>query len=456
MAHQTGSVLTAFNWQPQPEAGWLVHEILGFCRERCAAVRDLEELLRRATGTRLFDWIDHLAVPAEEGMEARLAASGFTAQDAAGQVWSHPGAALPTVQLHDAGVRRVTIRVESVADFLAMHRVDLAAPIEGSPLARLRKAKIAAQAGVELWAVERHGGQGWEPQDPAADEIQAVLRHQERFRRRKRNPACAEEGFAHASDLVRSAIEDLDTDRTCDLFFAAEREYWASRNRAAGVQKARQDALGLGWANHDHHTYRSSREHFVRLIAVLEDLGLICRERFYAGEDAGWGAQVLEQAAAGIVVFADVDLARDEIAEDFAHVPLTPRDRFGTVGLWCKLHGEAFLQAGMHHLECRFDFAAAREQLERLGVPVMKPFTDLLYLKQAFTKGEIWPVRPERITALLDAGAIAREAAEQFRRSGAIGSHLEILQRDEGYKGFNKAGINEIISYTDPRRHGAL
>ena len=66
-------------------------------------------------------------------------------------------------------------------------------------------------------------------------------------------------------------------------------EYWTNRNRAARFQKGRQDALGLGWANHDHHTYRSSREHFPRLIAILEDLGFQCRERFYAGREAGWG-----------------------------------------------------------------------------------------------------------------------------------------------------------------------
>ena len=38
------------------------------------------------------------------------------------------------------------------------------------------------------------------------------------------------------------------------------------------------------------------------------------------------------------------------------------------------------------------------------------------------------------------------------RQQGALGSHLEILQRDEGYKGFNQTGINEIIKSTDPRR----
>ncbi len=50
-------------------------------------------------------------------------------------------------------------------------------------------------------------------------------------------------------------------------------------------------------------------------------------------------------------------------------------------------------------------------------------------------------------------GQITREQASQFRENGAIGSHLESLQRDEGFKGFNQQGVSEIISATDPRKH---
>jgi hypothetical protein len=243
-------------------------------------------------------------------------------------------------------------------------------------------------------------------------------------------------------------------DRTCDLFFASEREYWQGRNQAAQVQYARQQALGLGWANHDHHTYRSSREHFARLIRVLELMGCQCRERFFAGHEAGWGAQVLEQPQCGVVIFADVDLDADEVIADFAHHPLAPRNRLGTVGLWCRLHGEAFLEAGMHHLECRFDYEAARTQLRAAGIETMPPFTDFPYLKQAFTKGEMWPVDARCVDRAVADGVITADQAVQFRQHGALGSHLEILQRDDGYKGFNQTGISDINRRTDPRRHG--
>jgi hypothetical protein len=213
----------------------------------------------------------------------------------------------------------------------------------------------------------------------------------------------------------------------------------------------RQESLGLGWGNHDHHTYRSSRVCFSRLIALFELLGFQCRERFYAGRDAGWGAQVIEQPVCGVVIFADVDLSPEEITGDFSHERLSPRNELGTIGLWCGLHGEALFEAGMHHLECQFDFDGARSQLEALGVRSMKPFTDFPFLRQCFTEGERWSVNPRKIESLLSAGLITSEQADRFRAEGAVGSHLEILERNDGYRGFNQTGINDIIRKTDPR-----
>jgi hypothetical protein len=221
------------------------------------------------------------------------------------------------------------------------------------------------------------------------------------------------------------------------------------------VQKRRQDLLGLGWGNHDHHTFRCSRRLFPDLIGFLSRLGLDKRERYYAGEEAGWGAQIMESAAAGIVVFADVDLKPGEIDIDFATQQLPELPALRTVGLWCSLHGDSFLQAGMHHLEARFDFARLRDQLGAEGVATMKPFSDFAFLKQAFTEGERWRVPTGRITALLRRGLITPAQADSFARDGAIGSHLENLQRKGGFKGFNQKAVSAIIAATDPRRiHG--
>jgi hypothetical protein len=106
----------------------------------------------------------------------------------------------------------------------------------------------------------------------------------------------------------------------------------------------------------------------------------------------------------------------------------------------------------MHHLECQFDFDRVREQLAAIGVETMTPFTNFPHLRQAFTKGEVWHVDPARIDAALQAKQITDEQAEQFRNAGAIGSHMEILERNDGYKGFNQTGVSDIISRTDPRK----
>jgi hypothetical protein len=305
---------------------------------------------------------------------------------------------------------------------------------------------------AELWLVERHGYNQFGFVANSPQQIAAAAQHLAAFRRRQRSFPEFEAGFQHATELFQAAAADIGADWACDLFFIAEREYWQSRNRAGSIQYERQNRFGLGWANHDHHTYRSSRAAFPHLIAALEMMGFHCRERFYAGREAGWGAQVLEQPQARVVIFADVDLSPEEVTGDFAHEPLAPRDDLGTVGLWCELHGEAFLEAGMHHLECQFDFDAARDQLAAQGIDSMAPFTYFPYLKQAFTKGETWPVAPHRIERLLRARKITPEQSDRFRHEGAIGSHLEILERNDGYKGFNQTGISEIITRTDPRR----
>ena len=446
------AALTAHTWTPQPAPARLVQQLLTECLDRCAFAAELSQRMLSETGTRLIDWLDHFGLSTDDPVLPVLSEVGYVRADRpSGTVaWEHPLGMFPRIRLHDGVARQVAIKVESVVDFLGAHG-PTGVVIEGPPLAVIRAATVARENDVELLVVERHGSSEFDA-DPAEQvNFANILRHAESLRLRRRDFASDDDGFIHAIQLIEPAIAELGRDRACDLFFAAEREYWLRRNRAGRIQKARQDVLGLGWANHDHHTYRSSRQNFALLIAFLERLGFQCRERFYAGRDAGWGAQVIDHAASGITIFADVDMSPEEVSLVFSHESLSPRDNLGTVGLWCALHGEAFLQAGLHHLECQFDFAATRDQLNELGIETMPPFTDLPYLRQAFTKGEQWAVDPVRVEQLRGSRRITDAQAQQFLANGAIGSHLEILQRNDGYKGFNQTGISEIISATDPR-----
>ncbi len=442
-------------WQTQPQAARLVSQLLSDACSRSAFLNQLGQRLRNETGTRLLDWIHSFVVPNSSGMKTALGEAGYQLHSP--NCYRHEGGLFPDIYLGQEQLfeeHAIFLKVESVADFLFAHGL-VEIPIEGEPFAVIRRACVDRRPDQEVWVIESHGQRGIVPSEDhplSSALIVKIIHHAEKFRLRPRHFTTNQEGFQHTLQLVRDAIKDLGANRTCDLFFAAERAYWQSRNRAARVQKARQDQLGMGWANHDHHTYRSSRSEFHHLIKLMEEMGFVCRERFYAGKEAGWGAQVIEHPETGIIIFADVDLSPEEVTGDFAHHPLPERNELGTVGLWCALHGEALLQAGMHHLECQFDFDAAREQLKQHGIETMKPFTDFPYLRQAFTQGEIWKVSEHRLAQLLEAGKITPEQANKFRTNGALGSHLEILERNDGYKGFNQTGINEIILKTDPRK----
>ena len=73
-------------------------------------------------------------------------------------------------------------------------------------------------------------------------------------------------------------------------------------------------------------------------------------------------------------------------------------------------------------------------------------------LKTAGVRFERWPVAEERLERLLANGQITVEQAQKFREQGAIGSHLENLERNQGFKGFNQKGVSEIFSRVDPRK----
>ena len=102
-----------------------------------------------------------------------------------------------------------------------------------------------------------------------------------------------------------------------------------------------------------------------------------------------------------------------------------------------------------------FDYQLLRGQLATEGVQTMKPFSDFPFLKQAFTEGERWSVRRERAERLIKPGLIDERQFNQFVTEGAIGSHLENLQRKGGFKGFNQKSVSVIIEATDPRLHAA-
>ncbi len=441
--------IQGFDWGLFPECEkFLMGHVRRFIG-RNGLAGSLERRMEADTSTRFFDWIDHMRLP--DARERELEKLGY--EEAEGgelpdgcRLYRHTKTEFFPLLLGGRGTE-IALKPEELDRFLQF--IGRGTRADGAPFSPLRKAVLAEEGDLILSAVERRGSNGYLAKD--GEDTGAYLEALSAFYRRRRRFESDEEGLADARAMVRKFSGKLSPARLADAFLRPERDYWQSRNRAGSVQKSRQDRLGLGWGNHDHHTYRSSRENFASLISIFESMGYLCREKFYAGEEAGWGAQILEHPVCDIVVFADVDLARDETALDFPHHGLRHRKELGTVGLWIGLHGESVLQAGMHHLEARFDFERLRADLPSFGISVMKPFSDFEFLKQAFTAGERWEVDGGRVERLLKDGSITQAQHDAFAKDGAVGSHLENLQRNQGFKGFNQKSVSAILKLTDPR-----
>ncbi len=416
-----------------------------------AFAKQLSESMLAKTSTNFIDWIDHIAIPKSRVGKERLLQLGLTEIEVERPkgftVFKHLKSYLFPVLLNDGEEMVVGLKPESIDDFLQV--LGKGTVPNGAPFSRIRAAEIDRQGAYMLNAVERRGYDGFVVKE--SKDVDAYLEVLTAFFCRRRFFNSDREGMDYTESLVADSAKKLDSARVSDAFFRAERAYWQRRNKTGQVQKGRQDTLGLGWGNHDHHTYRSSRESFTAMIRIFEKMGYRCREKYYAGEKAGWGAQILEHPVCNIVVFTDVDLSPEETSIDFSHSGLPHRQALGTVGLWVGLHGESMLQAGMHHLEARFEFDKLRSDLEGYGLKVMPPFSYFDFLKQAFTAGDFWPVESKRLDKLLAESSITQEQYDKFLKEGALGSHMENLQREQGFKGFNRSSVTKIIIATDPR-----
>lgn len=443
------------DWKLYPHAeNLLIQHIDTFLKNNSFACK-LSSAIERDTSTRFFDWIDHMVL-SEDFLSVRaIKEAGFEESchieaPTGMRVFVHPGAVFFPVLLSQINFTEVVLKPERLDHFIQVIGRNISR--EGDMYGSYRKAVISSQGDYILSAAERRGFRGFLVSRKVND-TQEYRQALETFFCRQRYYESLEEAMNATQKLIEDTCKKLSPARVTDAFFRAERVYWERRNRAGQIQKARQDRLGLGWGNHDHHTYRSSRENFPRLIKFFETLGFICREQFFAGEEAGWGAQLLEHPECNIVLFTDIDLLKEERDSDFTRHRLEQTSRHGTVGLWVELHGESILQAGLHHLAARFDFEKLRIDLKQANINTMSPFSSFEFLKQAFTEGEIWSLDKERLDRLLEKDLITKSQHEMFLKNGALGGHLENIQRTQGFKGFNQHSVSAIIKATDPRKY---
>jgi len=433
-------------WQVQPQAENWLHTVLAEALTQCPDAGRYAEALRQNCGVRLRDIVDHVA--GDLTMVAAAIDAGWEKESDG--VFENRNGFFPGV-LATNGVKRIAFRVESIDRFLAV--TGIAAEITGLAFAPLRQAVAFVGEGVEFAVVERNGAIGYVVEDINDSSIRAGRLHQQIFRTRRRHFDSVTAGLMHTEALVDAAVADVGQHRACDLWLRAEREYWMSRCPAGARQKARQDASGIGWSNIDHHTYDGSREHFSGTVRILQKLGYELREMLYAGALAGWGSQILEQRALRSTIFADVDLAPEEIDIDFAHRPLPPLDKHRRAGIISVMHGESILEGGLNHVAGMYDNVALRAVLHGEGQKTMAPFSNFAFLYQELTEGDWAAVEPRRLDTLEAGGHLSPQEAEDFRLNGAIAAHLENLERNDGYKGFNMPGIDGVLRVIDPRRN---
>ncbi len=420
-------------------------------------VTELAGRIERATSTRFIDWVDHMVLAEEDFDTKVLTDLGFTEvkderliQD--GRLFRHEGSTIFPIIVRPGGIEELAIRVGHLDSFTKTHATK--DPKMGRSHAPFSHVVMARQDYFIFSAVERNGYSGFvvQPETDMNLYEEAVRFFKTReTRKRGLEPVDRLGMLRDLYETVEDRFSGLSRPRLTQAFLRAERAFWLRRNKAGRIQKKRQDNLGLGLANHDHHAFRSSRENMVDLLELLKLIGLEERERFYAGDEAGWGAQVLENAEAGCVVFADVDLLPNEKDVNLAVEPLRQSHKLGTIGIWCALHGDSIFTAGMHHLALRANHAALRSVLPRLKVPVMEPFSYYDHLKQSFTEGDGWMALKKRARSLFEAEQLMNEQFYEVRTYPIMGSHMEIIERNDGYKGFDQDSVDTIIRDTDPR-----
>jgi len=435
-------------WERQPAAEAFLQDLLDRSLTACPDAAAYAAKLLSSCGVRIRDIVDHIEIN-DLPLAATAGAAGWHEHEG---IWENRAGHFPGLVRKDGGTR-VFLRVESVELFLAAN--GLATTIEGVPHGPYRRAVAYSCGDTSFGVVERNGYARYDVPTVSESTVRLARLQLQSFRSRRRHFDDVEQGLRHTEQLVDAAVADLGPHWACDLWLRAEREYWMMRCPAAQLQKGRQDEAGIGWSNIDHHTYDGSRRYFRHTVRILEKLGYELREMLYAGELAGWGSQILEQPVLKSTIFADVDLAPEELGVDFAHEVLPELDRHRRAGLVSALHGESILEAGLNHVAFLYDQRTLRAQLEHAGAKMMPPFSSMEHLYQELTEGSWVPVDPRRVAALEAAGHLDASQAEDIRMNGAVLSHLENIERNDGYKGFNKPGIDGVLRKLDPRARTA-
>lgn len=448
-----------------PEIEAFINQKIEYFRGKNPAADDLCGQIERGTSTRIIDWVDHLVLPESSVKSEQLERLGYE-QIGTGLAEgvtpyrcetcgptvsidrvpldddSHPflreNSILPPVLLTPSDRWELAIRTEGIEGMRKFREYGLHDGVFGFPYQHF---EIHFAYGFLLSAVERRGYSGFVVHQVKDHHLYIEALNQFKARERSGDPR---DRMRELLDTLEGMTKDLPPARMADAFMRAERRYWRLHNAAAQWQRERQVDLVLGWENHDHHVYRSSRELFPLLIQIFETMGFKARERLRGASGGGWGAQVMEQPDSGLVVVAEVDLEPEDWLRDFAHEGLGPTDSLGTVGLWTAIHGESMMGGGLHHLAIRCDEAALARDLEKSGFSVSRESSD--HLVKLVTGPEMRSVDDSILGDLAKKGRIGSDRIA----SGKVPySHLSGVQRSQGYMAVDSETWDRLLGSTE-------
>lgn len=397
---------------PRASAQALVRLLLQRAMSACPEAQRLDRRLRAACSVRLQDMVDHITHP-DASMLAEL---GWRSHGPA--VWRAPDGTLPDV-IEDDRVA-IGLRVESVERFLVATGIE--ARIEGAAHGPYRKARILHGRNATFAVVERRGWTGHTPPLLGERKLRRARLHQQIFRTRRRQFQSEQRAIAHTMRLAEAAAADLGGAWAGALFLRAEREYWATRCLPALRQHQRQLAAGVGWCTVRHHAYACSREHFSETMRTFEALGHAHAGLARSQENANWGAMVFDASGQAPRTLLCLDLAAREHALSAADAALSPLTWLGPPGLWCGLHGESVLEAGLCLLSAAYDLGALAGALDfsRGGENRHRRLT---------LRVEPSAVDPRRVAVLERARYIPRQQAELHSMLGAVGAQFEVVHQ---------------------------
>lgn len=394
-----------------------------------------------AVGIRFFDLLDYIRIAVSPSAKAVIQKQGFSVQKETyqgGKIYRHPRALFPVLVVEEvrsekaSSILELGVRVDSLEHLKGVR--GFSEPIQGREESSLRKMSLTDPKGYTLTFVERKGTARFEKNTPEEDlgkvrKVKSLFgSYRDSHVRLLEDP---EEGFRKTVVLIREAIALVGKERTAYEWVQAEVLFWEKRNGAGTLQGKLQRGVGIGWANKDHITYRNSKAFFPKTIEILSCLGFEKREKLWAEE---FTAQVMEHPSLALAAFVDVDPPG--------------KKEWGTVGLWVKIHGESMLSAGLHHMAARYDFIKVQEVLKKRGVSFRPPFSYFDDLKQVFTEGERRVISENHARHLVHEGILTEAERREYMTKGAVYSHLENIQRGNGFKGFNRQSVDKTLRDT--------